>query len=294
MSRQRVDNWCEKGIQGLVLGILVFGPLATGAVGALELLVIQSLTMAATLLWVFRIWLNPNIRFWQPPVCWVVVAFVCYAILRYRQADLEYVARKELIRILIYSFLFFVILNNLSHQETTQLTSCVLIFLGMAISMYAFYQFSTNSDHVWHFIKPAMYRHRGSGTYICPNHLAGFLEMLLPLGLAYTFTSRLGSLMRVFLGYASLVILAGIAVSVSRGGWLATVMSLVVFFGFLARNRQYRLPSLVVLAVLAAGATAFYVKSYEPQKRIQQIFTLGPPEDPHSRLWLWKPAIQMW
>src|SRR5438128_1747552 len=203
MTRQPLDNWCEKGILFLVLAILVFGPLATGAVRPLEFLIVQGLTISVVLLWLFRLWLNPGHRLFWPPICWPVLAFVIYAISRYQQADLEYVARQELIRILVYAFLFFVILNNLARQETTQLVSCVLIFLGMAISMYAIYQFATHSEYVWHFIRPEGYRTRGSGTYICPNHLAGFLEMLAPIGLAYAFTSRLGNVMRLLLGYAS-------------------------------------------------------------------------------------------
>src|SRR5947207_3263229 len=236
MTRERLDKWCEKGILLLVLAILVFGPLATGAVRPLEFLIIQGLTMGAVLLWTFRFWLNPDHRLLWPPVCWAVIAFVIYAIARYQQADLEYVARQELIRVLVYAFLFFIILNNLTRQESTQLLSFVLVFLGMIISVYAIYQFATKSAYVWHFIKPAGYRSRGSGTYICPNHLAGFLEMLVPVGLAYTLTGRVGHLLRVLLGYSSFVLLAGIGVSISRGGWLATVVALLLFFSVLIRR----------------------------------------------------------
>ena len=45
-----MDNWCERGILGLVLAILVFGPLATGAVRTPDFLVIQALTSGVLLL----------------------------------------------------------------------------------------------------------------------------------------------------------------------------------------------------------------------------------------------------
>src|SRR5438270_4555519 len=107
VMRERLDNWCEKGILVLVLAVLVFGPLATGAVRPLEFLIIQALTVGTVLLWLLRLWLKPEPRLLWPPICWTVVAFVIYAIIRYQQAEIEFVARQELIRILVYAFLFF-------------------------------------------------------------------------------------------------------------------------------------------------------------------------------------------
>ena len=109
----------------------------------------------------------------------------------------------------------------------------------MAISLYAVYQFLAHSDRVWHFTTP--YRGRGTGTFISPNNLAGFLEMLLPLGLAYTLMGRLQPLTKVFVGYATLALAAGIGVSISRGSWIATGLVLLVFCCLLMPRRNYRI-----------------------------------------------------
>ena len=93
-------------------------------------------------------------------------------------------ARLEMIRVLVYSILFFAILNNLHRQESMQIIVLTLIFLAMSVAAYAVIQFLTGSHKVWNFISP--YGHRGSGTFISPNNCAGFLEMILPFGLAYS------------------------------------------------------------------------------------------------------------
>src|SRR5579872_6853881 len=168
MNRDVLDRWCERGILGLVLSILVLGPLALGAVRNLEFAVIQVLTVGVMVLWIARVWIAEKPRLLWPPICWAVLACVIYIAARYHYADIEYLARLEFLHVLVYAFLFLAILNNLHRQETIQIIAFTLLFLGMAIAFYGIYQFLTASDKVWTLVKP--YPHRGSGTYYNPNH----------------------------------------------------------------------------------------------------------------------------
>ena len=292
MYREAMDRWCGRGILALVLGILVFGPLALGAVRELEFAIIQGMTAGVLLLWGLRLWLNPRVQLLWPPVCWGVLAFTLYALARYLTADIEYVARQELLNILVYAFLFFAILNNLHRQETVHFISLTLIFLAMAISFYALYQFLSGSTRVWGFVSPN--QHRGMGTYICPDHLGGFLEMLLPLALACTLTGRVKPLTRVLLGYAALVILVGIVVTVSRGSWLSTALTLLLFFGVLSLHHHYRLPALALLLVLVGAGIFFLPRSFHLERRTRALVTDEGRLDDSLRFALWKPACRMW
>ncbi len=179
-----MDKILERTIQILVLTILVFAPLATGAVRTLEFLIIQGLAIVAGFLWLLRVWLNPAARILFPPISWAVLAFVAYAIGQYFFAEVEFLARAELIRVLVYALLFFVIVNNTNRGESIHVLSVTLIFLALMISGYALFQFATHSQKVWYFTKPVQYANRAGGTFINPNHLAGFLEMILPIGVA--------------------------------------------------------------------------------------------------------------
>src|SRR6478735_4117327 len=123
LMRQRLDTWCERGILGLVLAILVFSPLATGAVRPQDFVIVQWLTVALAVVWLARFWLNPKHRLYWPLLCWPTLAFIIYAVFRYLNADIEFIARQELIRVLVYSVVFFAVLNNLHRQETTRILS---------------------------------------------------------------------------------------------------------------------------------------------------------------------------
>jgi len=291
-TRERIDLWCERGVLGLVLAILIYSPLATGAVRPQDFLVVQWLTVATLVVWTVRFCINPRHRLLWPPMCWAVLLFMSYAVARYLTADLEYIARQESLKVVLYGFLFFAILNNLHRQETTTIIAATLIVVAMAIAGYAVYQFITGSDRVWHFVRPPMYAGRGSGTYICPNHLGGYLEMLLPLGITYTLTGRFSPLQRILLGYASLVIFAGIAATVSRGAWIATGVSVLVLLAFLLRRPGYKLPVVAILVlILAAGFLAF--KRAELSKnRKDALASLTLERD--TRALVWKAAVNMW
>src|SRR5580765_1709081 len=140
MNREALDQWCERAILGCVLVILVLGPLAFGAVDIVPFLVIEGITAVALLLWLARFWLSPKLRLLWPPLSWAVIAFTGYALARYLTADIEYVARQEFLRVLVYASLFFLILNNLHKQETTRILTSTLIVLAMALAGYAGYQ----------------------------------------------------------------------------------------------------------------------------------------------------------
>jgi O-antigen ligase len=295
MNRQTLDRWCKRGILGLVLGILIFGPLAMGAVDAPAFLVIQGLAVAAMLLWALRLWLNPKPRLLWPPLGWVVLAFMALAVGRYLTADIEYVARQEMIQMLLYGFLFLVVVNNLYRQETAQIISFPMIFLATGISCYAIYQFFTHSNRVWGYVSP--YAGRASGTYISPNNLAGFLEVLLPLATAYVLVGRMKPVGRILLGYAVLAMLGGTVVTFSRGGWVAVVAALLVLLVVLTFHRNHRLPAFLLLVVLAGSGTIFVTKylskSLSYIKRVEKLED-GGQFDYSVRRDMWVAAGQMW
>jgi len=89
-----------------------------------------------------------------------------------------------------------------------------LVFLAMAISFYAIFQFLTGSDRVWHLMSGYPRARLPAPFHFPPNHLGGFLEMILPLGLAYTLTSRVKPLVKVAARLTPLwLFLAGIVVT---------------------------------------------------------------------------------
>jgi O-antigen ligase len=283
--RERLDLFCERGILGAVALIALWGPLAFGGIPGPAFLVMQGLTVLALGLWAVRIWVQRPFRLLWPPVCWAVFVFVLYALVRCRLVQIEYVARQELIQVIVYASLFFIIINNFHRRESATVITLCLIVLGMVLSWDAVFQFATKYPRIWGFARRAQFLDRGSGTYINPNHLAGFLGMIIPLALSYTLMSRFPPTLKVFVAYCALAMLAGVGVSLSRGGIIATSATLLVFCLVLLFRRGYWLPGLGVLAGLAALGIAFGVEFGSVQKRFERAFESGRLVDIRVNYW---------
>jgi len=287
-DRERVDALLEKAILGLVLIILVYGPLAMGAVTNGDFLPIMAMTGLVCVLWTARIWLRSGYRFLAPPVVWPVLLFAGLAIFGWWRADIEYYARFELVRALVVILLFFAVLDNLNSQESTQILLHTLVFTGLAISLYAIYQFASGSPYIYGYVKPSSYKGRASGTYVCPNHLAGFLAMVLPVAVAWIVHGRGKATLKILVGYAALMMGMGLAVTLSRGGWISAGVALLTLLAILGKNRNTRLPAIVALALLVAGGGFFAYNSFGAKKRVEVMAT------DYARFYYWKPAVQMW
>ncbi len=297
LNRKKLDAQCERGILWLVLAMLVFAPLAFGAVDMWAFLVVQGLAVGVLILWGARLWVNRKPKLLWPPLAWAVAAFALYALGRYFTADIEYVARQEMIQVLLFAFLFFAVVNNLHGQDETLIVSYALIALGTLVASYAVLQMLSHSNRVWNMFSP--YVGQASGTFIYPNSLACFLAMLLPLTLAFLVVGRVGVVTRILLGYAALTMVAGLAVTFSRGGWIAAAAGFFLLLGILLGHRNHRWRAVLLLVLLMAGlgvfATQYLSKTIGYMNRVAKPGTATTEMVNYSsRLDMWRAAVRMW
>ncbi|MBV9656577.1 MAG: O-antigen ligase family protein [Verrucomicrobia bacterium] len=148
------------------------------------------------------------------------------------------------------------------------------------------------------FVRSEDYRGRASGFYICPNHLAGNLEIVGSLTLAVACWSRLPVWVKLLLGYCGIACFAGLLLTGSRGGFLSSAAALTVL-GLLslwrlrsvASQRFGRLTLLIGLVfVVLAGGCLLLVKKSEALQRRAETLSSAPQTDVRPLLWVaaWK------
>ncbi len=145
-------------------------------------------------------------------------------------------------------------------------------------------------------VRRSSWEWRASGFYIYPNHLAGLLEMLGLMSLSICCWGRVSTWARILAGYCTLMSVAGIAITGSRGGYLSLVFGLLVFCALsvwvVRRIRPDKtwpmfVTALFGVAVLVGGALFVMAKSDSMSERLAQVY------DPSNmRPMMWQAALR--
>jgi O-antigen ligase len=193
-----------------------------------------ALVFLLTLLWAGKLFFSKTVSFKFSPIHGPVLAFFLYTVIRYWTSPVEYDSRIELFQVGLYTLVYFLAASNFYHSRDRSILIGSLMILALLESAYGLWQMATRADTVLLLNRPLAYNGRASGTFICPNHLAGFLEMVLGLlaGRAVFHHGRLATADRNTIGkvlivYVAIMAVGGIFVSYSRAGWAATLVGLL-------------------------------------------------------------------
>ena len=241
------------------------------------------LVVLGIFLWVYKLFFADVVSWKQSPMHVPVLLFLAYAWVRYYQSPVEYDSRFELLQIGLYSLFFFLLASNCYRSRDRKILLLTLMVLATGESIYAIWQIATKAQTVLGASRPTQYYNRGGGTFFCPNHLAGFLEMALGLFLGCVVFKRSSkgsveksALQKVFLIYVALVSLVGIVVSLSRGGWIATLVAMValLFWGDWSMRMLWRR---VIAVVAGLSIFGFLLWNLPPVRTYIQLTFMSPP-----------------
>jgi len=223
------------------------------------------------------------------------IIFCAYISARALLSPEQYLARTDLYTALAGVILYLLVALNLTSARWRLMLVGVLLLLAVANCTIGAIQFTKGQNFMpFSFLHRPGYGTRASGFYGYPNHLSGFLEMALMLGLGIAFWSRCASWVKVVAGYICVMVLLGILITGSRGGYISATVGLLVFtllslvlIGKLASGRLFGVLLAGLLIVGGAGWAVKQVmwKSSFLQTRAEETLTVDA-----SRMRLWQAA----
>lgn len=221
--------------------------------------------------------------------------FFSYISIRAFLSPEPYLARTDLYTAMAGMAVYLLVALNLTSSRWRTLLVGAIFALALINCGVGALQFFKGQDFmVFSFLPRPPWGTRVSGLYGYPNHLSGFLEMTLMLGLAMTFWSRWPSWVKMLLGYSCVMFVLCIVASGSRGGYISTVVGLLVFVllslvlvGKLGSGRVISifLVGLVLLGGVGWGVRKAMSKSFFLESRAENTLTVDI-----SRMRLWQAA----
>jgi O-antigen ligase len=239
--------------------------------------------LGLALLWVVKLLRDSETTFKRSPMHWPVLGFVAYTFVRYFNSELEYEARRELLYVVVYGLVYFAAVCNFGSARDRRVLLWTLMILALVQAAYGIWQFAGKTDRVFSWDRTIQFHGRASGTYICPNSLAGFLEitMALLLGQMVFFNRRERSMERSVVQKLSLIyvlLVAGVALvlTLSRAGWFSTLAGLGVFLLLWSRLGRFQWKQWVGGAVLLAVILGVALALEPVRHYVLRSFTATP------------------
>jgi O-antigen ligase len=279
--RERVEQagkWLLYGI----FGLLLFGPLAFGAVEPWSIFVMESGSAALFLLWIAKQVLDGELKIRWNPLFLPMGAFgllIAVQLLFHRSA---YPHDTISLALLYLSYAMLCFLASQVLLRGSQARSLALIFslYGAALAGFSLIHAISSNGKLYWIRQPRM----GGwiyGPYVNHNHYAGLMEMLVPIPLVLSLTRLASTKTRTAAAAAAAIMVGTIFLSGSRGGMLAIVVELVILAVLLVKQKRGLRTAIgvgVFLAIVVGLLT--WVGGGELGRRIA---TVGPTHSELSR-----------
>jgi O-antigen ligase len=251
-SRSRLDSVILYG----TVAVLLFGPLALGAVEAWSTFVLEAGAVLLCALWAVWQAKSGELRVLGNPLFAPMFAFAALIAVQLISGHTSYpaVTRSEGLLYCAYGLLCFLTVQSLSRSSQLKVTAWLFSAYGFAVAAFALVQ-SLSSNGKLYWIRTPRFGGWIYGPYVNHNHYAGLMEMLVPIPLVAALFHHMDGRRKALAATAAAVMASTIFLSGSRGGMAAFAVQMAILGAILIRRRRDRRVALVLgfFLVLAAG-----------------------------------------
>jgi O-antigen ligase len=234
-SRSRSDSALFYG----TFGLLLFGPLAFGAVEPWSIFILELGAGLLFILWAFQHSSSIELHISGSPLFAPMLIFAALVLLQFATGFSSYrhATFSEVLLYCCYGLLCFLVVQNL--RRTWQIQALTLGFsvYGAVLAIFGLLQSLTSPTKLYWLWIP-----RGSGwvygPYVNHNHYAGLMEMLFPVPLIFSLTRYASGMPRAASAFAAAIMATSIFLSGSRGGMLAFTVQIAFLATVLLKRKK--------------------------------------------------------
>lgn len=223
-----IADGLDKIIAGIFLFTIAFTALAYGTVEPWSTAIFELLILLILILWAFKSVFSKKFELNIPLTAIPLALFLLFGIIQsislngaaeISSLSYDVEATRSTVKILFFLLISHLIaFNFFATQERIRILLNFLILFGSALGIYSFISYFINSGGI---IYGGI-----SAPFVNHNHLAGYLEMIIPLSVSFILINNLKNF-RILYGFATVVIAVTIIGSLSRGGMISAAVGLL-------------------------------------------------------------------
>lgn len=281
-------------IRGGLYIIFAFTVLAHGAVETWSESLLETGAAALLVIWAVVVYRNAKYKIhWSalnaPLLFFLAIGF---AQLVFHATAYPFLTRTELLKLVSYFIVFFLVAQAFRERSDLVKLAWFLIFFGFAVSLLGIVQHFTSEGSIYWFRQLTL---GGDpfGPYVNRNHFAGFVELVLPVGLALLIFRGLRRDVFPMAGLLTIVPISALILSGSRGGIISFAFELGVLTLLVRSRRRPEGPRVATVAIIGVAALALIVWM-GAGKAIERFSTSHPSEILLSRrVTMFRGAVQV-
>jgi len=267
-----------KALRGGIFVLIAFSVLAHGAVEVWSESLLEMGAATLLALWIALLLKHPELKVRWNPLNWPALGFLVIGVgqLVFHQTAYAFLSRTELLKMTSYFIVFFLVAQAFRERADLMKVAWFLILLGFVVSLFGITQAFTSSGEIYWFRKLTL---GGDpfGPYVNRNHFAGFIELVVPVGLALVVFRGLRNDLFPMAMLLTIVPIGALILSGSRGGIVCFAFEVGVL-ALLVLSRRGKLSSGIGAAVVLGLAAVALIAWMGAGKAIERFSKLRPGE----------------
>jgi O-antigen ligase len=278
------------------VGLLLFGPLAFGAVESWSISIMQVGAGFLFVLWAARQVAAGELEIVGNPLFFPMLFFASLIFwqLATRRTAYRFDTSSGLLLYCAYAVFCFLVVQTLRRTSQVKILAWVLSGYGFTVALFALMQGIASNDKLY-WLRSLPSGGWIYGPYVNHNHYAGLMEMLTPILLVISVADNVRDSRRALAALVAAVMASTIFLSGSRGGMAAFCIQMALLAGFLVTRRKNWKAALTLVAFLVVAlALLAWIGGGELLERLASIHSGTRTElSGGTRLTIDRDAIKM-
>lgn len=289
-------------MKAIRIGICILGVFAVLAFGTVEVWSESILEAGAAVLflwWAVLLFRRRELEIHWHAIFWPVLAFIGFVCVQlvFRQTAEPFLTRVALLKVVACFLLFFLFVQAFRTRKDLTFFAWFLMSFGFIVAVLGIAQ-SFTSHSVIYWFRPLTEGGDPFGPFVDRDHFAGFMELVVPVGMSLIVFRGVRREQIPFLGILTLIPIAALLLTTSRGGIVSFLCEIGVLGALTQlRHAKFQMAALagILISVLAivgwlgAGKILDRVKAHSvtdlpTDRRITMLKGAW-------RMFLWRPVM---